>query len=341
MRDVNHRGLSYLLVGLLALGMSCSDDSGAAGVEVCDNGVDDNNDGLADCQDPECRKRLISCQTADQSVSDIPSTADGSSSLPDVALQSITNAMALPVGSKKSVGMDLTGDGKVDNRLADLLNALTTLHSGLTLQQDLDEQIKDGTLLLLQELRSGSLKDSTKARFQFFFGKDLDKNPKDNFSGTEWFSINPNFSSTTPLNGKVTGGTLSVGPGEIMVPLALGKVYVVVTLKLARVTAKVTKKGITQGVVAGAMPIADVKGRLLPGLATEMTRQYADKANLSPNGKKLLEYFDVNKDGTISVKELTGNPIIKTVILDQPDVDTDGDNKLDAVSAGIGFTSVP
>ncbi len=334
--------LSGVFLAMAALAGSCSGETAASGVEICDNNKDDNNDGLTDCQDPLCRRHLIACQSADGSVADFTGAFDGSpdAALPDIALQSVANKMILPLGSVK-VGLDLTGDNKVDNRLGDLLGGLLVLHPTMDLQKDVDEQLTAGVLLLLQEIRSGSLKDSTKARLQFFFGKDLDKNAKDNFSGTEWFGLDPNLSTTTPLTGTIKSGVATFGPGEIMVPLALGKVYAVVTLKLAKVTAKVTSKGMTEGVIAGAMPISDVKSSLLPGLATEMTRQYQDKANLTPQGKILLEYFDKNKDGTITVKELSGNPLIKTLILDQPDVDTDGDKKPDAVSAGIGFISVP
>ena len=335
------RSYLRLLVGMaLATVVACGDDTAGGPVEICDNGVDDDANGLSDCLDPECQRRLVSCMGPDSGTFDLTSK-DGKADagLPSISLQGVAKTMTLPTISNK-VGMDLTGDNKVDNRLGDLLGGINTIHPTMDLNKDLADQINNAELLLLHELRSRSLKDAGTARIQFLFGKDLDKNPKDNFTGKEWFGLDPKLPSALPMTGTIKGGVASFGPGDVMFPVALGQVYVVVTLKLARLAANVTKDGMTNGVIAGAMTIADVKGVLLPGLATELTRQY-HLSTLTPTGKKFIEFFDANKDGTITVKELETNTLIKSVILDQPDVDTDGDKKPDAVSLGVGFTSVP
>ncbi len=336
-------GWRSILVVALVAAVACSDTDNTAGpVEICDNGVDDNGDGFADCADPECRKRLVSCQSADIGGGLDLAAKDGGGdggTLPSISFQGVVKTMTLPTVGK-TVGMDLTGDNKVDNRLGDLLSGINAIHPTLDLNADLAEMIATAELLLLQELRSRTVLNSPTARLQFFFGRDLDKNPKDNFSGKEWLGLNPKLPSAAPLTGSISKGQASFGPGDMAFPVALGQVYVVVTLKKARQTAKVSKSGMTNGILAGAVPLADVKGILLPGLATELTRQY-HLPTLTPNGKKFIEYFDANKDGTVSVKELTTNTLIKSVILDQPDVDTDGDGKADAMSVGVNFTSVP
>ena len=332
--------LRPLLGAALVLIVACGDDTAGGPVEICDNGVDDNNDGLADCQDPECQRRLLSCMGPDAGNKDTFSW-DGAADagLPAISYQGVAKTMVLPTVSKK-VGMDLTGDNKVDNRLGDLLAGINTLHPSMDLNKDLADQINGAELLLLHELRSRSLVNAGTARIQFFFGKDLDKDKTDNFTGKEWLGLNPKLPSARPMTGSINNGVASFGPGDVMFPVALGQVYVVVTLKLARLAANVDKNGMTNGVIAGAMTLADVKGVLLPGLATEMTRQY-NLPTITPAGKKFIEFFDANKDGTITVKEMETNQLIKSVILDQPDVDTDNDKKPDAVSVGVGFTSVP
>ena len=336
-------GWRWILGVALVAAVACSDTDNAAGlVEICDNGVDDDKNGQTDCADAECRKRLVSCQGADLGGGVDLAVGDGGAdggSLPDISFQGVVKAMTLPTAGK-TVGMDLTGDGKVDNRLGDLLAGITTIHPTLDLNKDLAEMIAKAELLLLQELRSRTVLSSPTARMQFFFGRDLDKDPNDNFSGKEWLGLDPKLPSAAPMSGSITKGAATFGPGDMAFPVALGQVYVVVTLKKARLTATVAKSGMTNGVMAGAVTLTDVEGILLPGLATELTRQY-HLSTLTPNGKKFIEFFDANKDGTVSVKELTTNTLIKSVILDQPDVDTNGDGKPDAMSVGVAFNSVP
>ena len=329
-----------LLGALLVFG--CSDDSTSTGLEICDNGVDDNGDGLADCKDPDCYKRLQSCRVdaalPDLAPADTTVGPDAEVPLPS-ALQTVINRMLLPKTAGE-YGMDFNNDGKVDNKLGQILAGLQALHGGLDVQKDLDEQLKDGVILLLQDVFASDLTDSAKASLVTHFGKDLDNNASDNFSGSETFGIAPVTPGEIRLEGKIVGGKATFGPGTLVAPIAIGKVYVVITLRQAYVMGTVTAQGITNGLMAGAVPLTDVTGRMLPGLATQMT-QRLNSPLTTPAGLKLLKYFDKDADGTITVKELSGDALLKSVLLDQPDVDTDGDKKNDAISVGIGFTAVP
>jgi len=328
------------LVGALLV-FGCSDDNANTTIEICDNGVDDNGDGLADCQDPECYKRLQSCRVdaalTDITVADL-AAPDAEVPLPSV-LQTVIDRMLLPKTAGQ-YGIDFNGDGKVDNKLGQILAGLAALHGGLDVQKDLDEQMKDGVILLLQDVFANDLTDSAKAELVTHFGKDLDNNASDNFSGSETFGIAPVTPGEIRLKGKINGGKATFGPGSLVAPIAIGKVYVVMTLRQAYVSGSISATGIKDGLMAGAIPLTDVTGRLLPGLATQMTQRLNDPLT-TPAGLKLLQYFDKDSDGTISVKELATDPLIKGLLLDQPDVDTDGDKKNDAISVGIGFTSVP
>ena len=330
-----------LLGALLVWG--CSDDNTNTQIEICDNGVDDNGNGLADCKDPECYQRLQSCRSdaasvVDLAVTDQTATPDAKMPVPS-ALQSIVDRMLLPKTAGDR-GIDFNGDGKVDNKLGQILAGLAALHGGLDVQKDLDEQMKDGGILLLHEVYATDLADSAKASLVTHFGKDLDNNASDNFSGSETFGIAPVTPGEIRLQGTIKGGKASFGPGSLVAPIAIGKVYVVITLRRARVTGTVSAKGIKDGLMAGAVPLSDVTGRMLPGLATQMTFRLNSPLT-SPTALKLLKYFDKDKDGTITVKELAADALIKGLLLDQPDVDTDGDKKMDAISVGIGFSAVP
>ena len=57
----------------------------AAPVEICDNGIDDDDDGLTDMEDPDCD---VACEAIDQetalqlTVNDPPATETGSVPMP-------------------------------------------------------------------------------------------------------------------------------------------------------------------------------------------------------------------------------------------------------------------
>ena len=336
-----------MVLGMWVVLCGCSDDTAPppAGLEICDNGVDDNGDGLTDCKDPQCYQRLQSCRKdAAPPVVDLALLPDkpvtpADAAPPALALQSVINRMLLPK-TAGDIGMVFTGDGKVDNKLGQILAGLKSIHGGLDVQKDLDEQFKDGEILVLHEIFSDSLTDAKSAHVVAHFGKDMDGNASDNFSGSELFGIAPVTPGEIRLKGSISSGKMSFGPGTLLAPIAIGKVYVVITLRKAWVKGTVTAKGITDGLMAGAIPIVDVKNRMLPGLSTQMTHRL-NASRTTPAGLKLLKYFDKDSDGTITVKELAADPLIKGLLLDQPDVDTDGDKTMDAVSVGIGFTSVP
>ena len=347
---VGGRGVGLCVALSVGVGSlcGCGEDTVNAGpIEVCDNAVDDDGDGLVDCADPDCRVRLMACRRdarvldsagADRGASgDAVVSGDAGTSLP-IGLQALVTKLLLPSASKP-YGVDMTGDGKVDNRLGTLLSGLSGIHPSMDLQADLDSQIQKGNLLLLQEVRSSSLTSSASATVRVGFGKDLDGKPGDNFSGKEPFVFDPKVPTSDTINGAIKAGAASFGPGELVGPVALGKVFVAMQLRRAQIRAKVSASGMTDGVLAGAIRIEDVKNTLLPGLATEMTRQYHDPS-LTANGKILVEFFDTNKDKTVTVQELLNNNLVKTLVLNQPDVDTNKDGKPDAISMGVGFTAV-
>ena len=337
------RAVITLCCAAVLCALGCSDnDNPYDPLEICDNGVDDNGNGLADCKDPQCYERLQSCKAdaalPDLGAADQATTPDAKQPLPS-ALQSVMNRMLLPKTAGDR-GIDLNKDGKVDNKLGSILAGLATIHGSLDVQKDLDKQMQAGEMLVLYDIKANSLKDATEASLVTYFGKDLDNNASDNFNGSETFGIAPVTPGDIKLDGKIVGGKASFGPGSLVAPIAIGTVYVVITLRNAVIRGTVSPTGIKDGLMAGAIPLTDVTGRMLPGLSTQMTQKLNDPLT-SPGGLKLLKYFDKDKDGTITVKELATDVLIKGLLLDQPDVDTDGDGKKDAISVGIGFTSVP
>jgi len=255
-----------------------------------------------------------------------------------LSLQTVMSKMLMP-SNAGAHALDLDGNGVKDNHVGRILAALAAANSSLDLQAQLDTQMQNGELLLLNELTAPSLKQTDKATLRAFFGKDLDTNAANNFTGSGAFGIGAISPTNAVLHGKITGGQLIAGPGNLAIPIPLGKIYVVLSAKLVQVHATVTDKGLTSGILAAAIPISEMSTTMIPALANEMHRQYNDP-NVTPTGKKMLEKtFDLDKDGSITADELRKNPIIG-LMLDSADVDTDGDKIPDAMSVGLGFEAV-
>lgn len=272
----------------------------------------------------------------DMSPADMASHKTDSTSSPS-ALQVVINKIKLP-DSTNAYAMDLDGNGSMDNQIGTVVAAIKTFGSGvLTLQQDLDQQFLQGKILMLLQVFARSLLSDPSVKLRLYLGRDLDSNPKDNYSGSEPLGLQPGGPKDMLLSGKIAGATIKAGPGKMVVPIPIGGSSTVVTLRKAHLSASVAKTGMTMGQINGAIPFTEVEGKLLPDLAKTLDITYKVTGNLAK--KQILAAFDTDKNGTITVADLKKNSLIG--MLFKADVDSDGDGKLDAMSLGIGFTAVP
>ena len=324
-----------VLLGLTICSIAVFACSGTAmtGAEVCTNGVDDNNNGLVDCQDSAC-STAPSCKHAGDGGADGPVTTGP---LPSV-LQSIMTTVTLPKSSTDHA-LDVDGDEKTDNQLGAIFGALATAAKGVFtgLQAGVDEQLSTGQLILLLDLMATSTSNAPAARGQLHYGVDLDKNPKNNAASGQAYGIASNSPSNLVLNGRISGGRLVVR-GDVAVPLPFGRTPLIVTLKKGQLTADVGASGLTNGRLTGAVPLTEVTQRLMPMIAQIMDFYYKDRRTAASIKALMKTWFDTNGDGSVTVAELKANPLISLLI--KADVDTDGDGTDDALSLGVGFTTV-
>ena len=206
----------------------------------------------------------------------------------------------------------------------------------LDLQPAVDEDIASGGSLMLTEVFANSLVNSV-ARVKAHEGEDIDANAANNFSGSEPLRIAPDSPSGT-LDGVISEGQLRA-QGDYLLPLNVEGKRHILTMKLARIEANVSAAGITEGLVAGALPIEQVKTAVVPEIAGKLNDVYNDPATEPDMKSKLDDIFDLNDDGKISVVEVENNSLIGLLIA--PDVDINGNGVKDGLSAGIGFTAVP
>lgn len=294
------RALKYLLVVSLAAGLvACSDDGAVSDSTPLVDAPVTNPDGGTD---------------GPVVYPDGPLPPDAG---PAAALQVVIDKLTLPK-SNTDYAKDLDGNGTKDNQLGGILGVMNTL--GIDMQTDLDNQINSGALSLLFEVFADSIADATDAKLQFHLGAPL---PTANEYGIATASP-PNL----VLDGAIVGGHYDGGPGTFTIPVPLGTT-VMLNLEKAYVSADVTSGGMTNGLINGAIPSNDVDQTLIPAIAQLMT----DGMSQMP----LLATFDANKDGTISADELRNNALLKLALA--PDVDTDGDQKADALSVGMAFTA--
>jgi hypothetical protein len=83
-----------------------------------------------------------------------------------------------------------------------------------------------------------------------------------------------------------------------------------------------------------------VDGVLVPALLVSIQAAVARDCSggtciSGSTGEIMLSLFDGNADGTVSLAELQVNSLITTLL--RPDVDTNGDLVLDALSMGLGY----
>ena len=261
--------------------------------------------------------------------------------------QYAANTMTLPTGPTQ-LAIDLNGDGMKDNRLGQIVGALTfaKIDAQTTTQVAVT---KGAAVLLFDEVSTDATQQSAKnAGAQFVSGVKTMMPP--NFDGHDTFTA-----SGTPAQfyGNITAGTFTSDSPvttttpvsfTLSLPLVEGQDPLVLPITAGYITFTADASGkITGGQLNGGVKKSDIDGSIVPTVAALLTAQIkADPANTT------LASFDTNKDGTVTAAEVAANPTISPFLA--PDVqlfDSTGayaPNKAnttkDSLSIGIGFTAV-
>jgi hypothetical protein len=258
----------------------------------------------------------------------------------------VASKLILPTNASEATtyGFDVDGDGSVDNQLGDIMAALTGVGS-FNFQGAVDAAILTGAAVQLVETTTGA---STAVAFSTGVPAIAPCTDPSNLTtcgrhlnGTTSFTASPAVDPA--LVGTGTSVAFQAGPGAatLQVPLFGGHVL---ALPLLMARASFTRSGTTlSGKVGGAIPMAAVNGTIIPALydwivaaiALDCTGTTCTPGSL---GETLLALFDANHDGTVTLAEVQDNALISPLFA--PDVDTNGDHVLDALSAGFGYQLV-
>jgi len=264
-----------------------------------------------------------------------------------------TNAEA----SSADFGLDLNGDGGVDNQLGRVLATLKM--SNIDAQAALDEAVATGSIILLGDMTTTSFDAASGAGFSIYIGDAPGTDPCTDPLDVTTCGLHLNGSTTfdikagTPTNGTVAGsfagGTFTGGPGTLNLQIALSSgspIDIALQDARAKIT-DITATTITQGVIGGSVLKTDIDSKILPAVAdlitpivTEECAPAGGQCNCTAGGsaETVLGLFDADNNCEVTLAEIQSNAIITSLLA--PDIDTDGDDVEDAVSLGASITAV-
>lgn len=252
-------------------------------------------------------------------------------------------------GEAAEVGVDLDGDGTVDNQLGQALASLMAATGG-DARGDLDEVVARGEVLLLIEARSASFSGDGLAEGRVLLGESPSPmpcaTPEDlvcgaHLSGAGTFGV---ITPAGPLTeGTLASGRLAFGPGDAWIAVSLLGETALVPIAWAQVRARLGAEELDQGILAGAITDDDVDTAVLPALHAGAAAIVARDCDGGPcpsgsEGEAMLGLFDTDDDGDITLEEVRANGLLASLLA--PDLDLDGDGTNDALSIGVGFTAV-
>ena len=266
--------------------------------------------------------------------------------------QFVANSLLVPM-DRTTYGMDLNGDGKVDNQLGNIIGALTA--NNLDTQGGVDTAICEGQVVLLMTETSAdaTFQNDAASGTLVQVGKQWPYpspapatcaagtgGPK--YDGTDDFDLDTTFAGAQ-FDGRIVNGafnsnspvtTKSPVTVSLQLPLVAGAAPVQLTIVGAHIQFHYTGGKIMNGQINGAIRQKDVTDTIIPNVAALLNSRVVADPTSSTN-KQILQIFDIGngangdctnpdgtmsapKDGMVGVCEVSGNSIIKNVL--NPDV---------------------
>jgi len=266
-------------------------------------------------------------------------------SLPSDGRTFAINSMRVPesAGEAMTFALDLDDDDRLDNLFGQNL-ALAMQFLDLDANGAIDEAIAGGSLLHLLMLATDDLGEFLDTG-RVFLGADTDDDPSNNFDGVSELAIRAGAPMNGAAFGEVRSDGVDLGGGAfeiesvILLPLRL-------QLESARIVGTFDALGRFEGKLAGAMN-GETQRRLRLGFAGVVAADANEICDPSlipccpadSRGEDFMNLFDGNDDCVLEVAEVAESSLAHTLVA--PDVDTDGDEIDDGLSAGFRITAVP
>ena len=260
----------------------------------------------------------------------------------------VISQLTLPKNSM-SAAFDLDGDGTADNRLGNIIQAVSAL--SLDPQSAATTAVSSGSLVVLfSETSTDSTQQSaTHAGVVLNVGAKAAAAPK--FDGTDTLTID---TATAPAQfyGNIVAGTFtsnnpSVTASPVQLTIALPLVEGQAALQLPVTGGYITfHRGadgkVTGGQINGAIKKQDVDTVIIPAVAALITAQLQ-----APGASASLKMFDTDMNGTVTAAEIMGNALISNFLAPDVQMFQNGVYKpnpakttKDSLSLGFSFNAV-
>lgn len=258
----------------------------------------------------------------------------------------------------RDFGLDLNGDGTVDNQLGMVIGSLAA--QGFEIQPATTAQIDRGQILELFRLYAPDFVNVPAATFNAYAGANpmpaacasaSDTVCRHHLTGAGTFSIAPSSPANAPLTGTLTGGAMTTAAGHLLAPVTVFTVAgnpLYLTLVGAKVQMSMASDArLMQLKLAGGITQTDIDGKLIPamreGIEASVMKDCTMLANpptcgcpAGSTGKTMLDLFDqAPKDCSVSLQEVRDNSLIQSLLA--PDVMLEGQMCL---SYGVRATAV-
>ncbi|HUQ03578.1 MAG TPA: hypothetical protein VM261_13865 [Kofleriaceae bacterium] len=277
----------------------------------------------------------------------------------------VAATLNLPENAAEAMTLGLDIDGKandgVDNQLGMVLGSIGALAPDLDLQMAVDEQLAQGDIILLANLKAKELVNSGGVGFYVFLGdmptpaacmSDTDMVCGRHLAGGASFASV--MDTDAALAGRIVNGKFTGGPGNVNLQIALGG-GVPIDLPLQKARAElnsVSATGWTSGKIGGAISQEDIDTNVVPAIGNTVRTSFDETcatntqggtmANMcmctaGETGETLRGLFDkMPYDCNITDAEV--QMVVSGFLT--PDIDLDGNGTNDALSLGIGVTAV-
>jgi hypothetical protein len=267
-------------------------------------------------------------------------------------------------GDATKYGLDLNGDGAVDNALGNLLTALST--QGINAQTSIDQAVFDGSITLLTDFQTSSFSSTGAAGVQVYLGSDSQP-PACNtgevvtcgsgadatctgcqhqLQGNASFTIAPNSPMDAQLTGPIVGGTFKGGPGNLSLEISIGGGA---ATQIDLIGARAQATGVTATAIGtptddstgiifgGAISQDSLDNQVIPSIIPTITNVLtAHCTSLTPpcacdsTGSTVLNLFDADHNCMITAMEIENSSFGQTLLA--PDVTING---VKALSLGV------
>jgi len=307
----------------------------------------------------------------------IDAPIDGSGSIdapPDAAIDALIDApmpstthhryvmdsLLVPMNNTQArdYGLDLNGDGTVDNQLGMVMATMSS--QGFELQTATTLQVDRGQILELFDLGAASYTTEPNATFAAYVGatplpapcnSPNDPTCRRHLAGTGTFTIAPGSPINPALTGSIVAGSMTTAAGHLVAPITLftqAGMPLYITLVGARVqVAMASDARIMQLKLTGGITQTDIDTKLIPAMREGIEAQVMRDCTMlgsppncgcmqSSTGASMLGLFDTApKNCSVSVQEVRDNSLIQSLLA--PDVMLEGQMCL---SYGVRATAV-